>query len=191
MHLKIIIIKKRLSEVISFSFDDKGFKTGCRTEKVSNTQHKLDKARPPRVQITYDVETGDAETTKELPLVIGVLGEYSSSEKPLRERKFISIDKDNFDEVMASMSPKAHFMVDSVLPGTEGKLDVELNFNCKDDFSPDNVIQQVDCLRKLSELRSHLCDLRNRAASNEKLKEKLQELLVNTNSNPENDDCKE
>ncbi|HBA7004383.1 TPA: type VI secretion system contractile sheath small subunit [Escherichia coli] len=92
---------------------------------------------------------------------------------------------------MASMSPKAHFMVDSVLPGTEGKLDVELNFNCKDDFSPDNVIQQVDCLRKLSELRSHLCDLRNRAASNEKLKEKLQELLVNTNSNPENDDSKE
>ncbi|EEQ4721797.1 type VI secretion system contractile sheath small subunit [Escherichia coli] len=158
---------------------------------MSNTQHKLDKARPPRVQITYDVETGDAETSKELPLVIGVLGEYSSSEKPLRERKFISIDKDNFDEVMASMSPKAHFMVDSVLPGTEGKLDVELNFNCKDDFSPDNVIQQVDCLRKLSELRSHLCDLRNRAASNEKLKEKLQELLVNTNSNPENDDSKE
>ena len=66
---------------------------------MSNTQHKLDKARPPRVQITYDVETGDAETAKELPLVIGVLGEYSSSEKPLRERKFISIDKDNFDEV--------------------------------------------------------------------------------------------
>ena len=66
-----------------------------------------------------------------------------------------------------------------------------MNFNCKDDFSPDNVIQQVDCLRKLSELRSHLYDLRNRAASNEKLKEKLQELLVNTNSNPENDDSKE
>ncbi|WP_252354873.1 type VI secretion system contractile sheath small subunit, partial [Escherichia coli] len=66
-----------------------------------------------------------------------------------------------------------------------------LQFNCKDDFSPDNVIQQVDCLRKLSELRSHLCDLRNRAASNEKLKEKLRELLVNTNSNPEKDDSKE
>ncbi|EEC8636890.1 TPA: type VI secretion system contractile sheath small subunit [Escherichia coli] len=158
---------------------------------MSNTQHKLDKARPPRVQITYDVETGDAETAKELPLVIGVVGEYSSSEKPLRERKFISIDKDNFDEVMTSMSPKAHFMVDSVIPGTEGKLDVVLKFNCKDDFSPDNVIQQVECLRKLSELRSQLCDLRNRVASNEKLKEKLQELLANTNSNPESDDSKE
>ncbi|EAC1968117.1 type VI secretion system contractile sheath small subunit [Escherichia coli] len=158
---------------------------------MSNTQHKIDKTRPPRVQITYDVETGDAETAKELPLVIGVLGEYSSSEKPLRERRFISIDKDNFNEVMTSMSPKAHFMVDSVIPGNEGKLDVELTFKCKEDFSPDNVIQQVDCLKKLSELRSHLCDLRNRAASNEKLKEKLQELLVNTKSNPENDERKE
>ncbi|WP_208464017.1 MULTISPECIES: type VI secretion system contractile sheath small subunit [Escherichia] len=158
---------------------------------MSNTQHKLDKARPPRVQITYDVETGDADTAKELPLVIGVLGEFSSSEKPLRERKFISIDKDNFDEVMTSMSPKAHFMVDSVIPGNEGKLNVELMFNCKDDFSPDNVIQQVECLKKLSELRSHLCDLRNRAASNEKLKEKLQELLMNNNCAPENDESKE
>ena len=109
---------------------------------MSNTQHKLDKTRPPRVQITYDVETGDAETAKELPLVIGVLGEYSSSEKPLRERKFIRIDKDNFDEVMTSMSPKAHFMVNSVIPGNEGQLNVELVFKCKDDFSPDNVIQQ-------------------------------------------------
>ncbi|BDI39211.1 MULTISPECIES: type VI secretion system contractile sheath small subunit [Escherichia] len=158
---------------------------------MSNTQHKLDKSRPPRVQITYDVETGDAETAKELPLVIGVLGEYSSSDKPLRERKFICIDKDNFDEVMTSMSPKAHFMVNSVIPGNEGKLDVELTFKCKDDFSPDHVIQQVECLKKLSELRSHLCDLRNRAASNEKLKEKLQELLVNTQNNPENDEGKE
>ncbi|EBB2581711.1 type VI secretion system contractile sheath small subunit [Salmonella enterica] len=158
---------------------------------MSNTQHKLDKSRPPRVQITYDVEIGDAETAKELPLVIGVLGEYSSSEKPLRERKFISIDKDNFDEVMTSMSPKANFIVDSVIPGNEGKMNVELIFNCKNDFSPDNVIQQVECLKKLSELRSHLCDLRNRAASNEKLKEKLQELLANTNSNPENDESKE
>lgn len=158
---------------------------------MSNTQHKLDKARPPRVQITYDVETGDSDTAKELPLVIGVLGEFSSSEKPLRERKFISIDKDNFDEVMTSMSPKAHFIVDSVIPGNAGKLNVELMFNCKDDFSPDNVIQQVECLKKLSELRSHLCDLRNRAASNEKLKEKLQELLMNNNCAPENDESKE
>ena len=85
---------------------------------MSNTQHKIDKTRPPRVQITYDVETGDAETAKELPLVIGVLGEYSSSEKPLRERRFISIDKDNFNEVMTSMSPKAHFMVDRVMKGS-------------------------------------------------------------------------
>ncbi|EER0880425.1 type VI secretion system contractile sheath small subunit [Escherichia coli] len=147
---------------------------------MSNTQHKLDKVRPPRVQITYDVETGNAETAKELPLVIGVLGEYSSTDLPLRERKFISIDKDNFDEVMASMNPKANFLVDSVLPENEGKLNISLEFKCRDDFSPDNVVQQIPSIKKLSELREHLCDLRNRAASNEKLKEKLQELLENT-----------
>lgn len=152
---------------------------------MSNTQHKLDKARPPRVQITYDVETGDAETAKELPLVIGVLGEYSSTESPLRERKFISVNKDNFDEVMASMRPEVHFLVDSVLPENEGKLNISLEFNCKDDFSPDRVVQQIPCLKKLSELREQLCDLRNRAASNEKLKEKLQELLENTRGNSE------
>lgn len=92
---------------------------------------------------------------------------------------------------MTSMSPRAHFMVESVIHGTEGKLDVELTFKCKEDFSPDHVIQQVGCLKKLSELRSHLCDLRNRAASNEKLKEKLQELVTNTMSNPENNEGKE
>ncbi|EEY6190662.1 TPA: type VI secretion system contractile sheath small subunit [Escherichia coli] len=154
---------------------------------MNNTQHKLDKTRPPRVQITYDVETGDAETAKELPLVIGVLGEYSSTESPLRERKFIRVDKDNFDEVMASMRPKANFFVDNVLPGSEGKLNISLEFNCRDDFSPDNVIQQIPPLKKLSELREQLCDLRNRAASNEKLKEKLQELLENALDNSKND----
>lgn len=158
---------------------------------MSNTQHKLDKARPPRVQITYDVETGDAETAKELPLVIGILGEYSSAELPLRERKFINVDKDNFDDVMASMCPKAQFLVDSVIPGNDGKLAISLNFNCKDDFSPDNVVQQIPSLKKLSELRSQLCDLRNRAASNEKLKDKLQELLTTPNIKVKDshDDC--
>ncbi len=100
---------------------------------------------------------------KSYPLLLGFWESTLHQYKPLRERKFISIDKDNFDEVMTSMSPKAHFMVNSVIPGNEGKLDVELTFKCKDDFSPDHVIQQVECLKKLSELRSHLCDLRNRA----------------------------
>lgn len=140
---------------------------------MSNTQHKLDKARPPRVQITYDVEIGDAQAEKELPLVIGVMGDFTQAKDKLRDRKFLNIDKDNFNEIMSSMQPEAEFLVDSALPGQEGKMSVSLTFQNMDDFSPDNIIHQVEPLRKLMELREQLSDLRNRAASNERLKEQL------------------
>ncbi|HHW3952750.1 TPA: type VI secretion system contractile sheath small subunit [Raoultella planticola] len=153
---------------------------------MGSTQHKLDKARPPRVQITYDVEIGDAKTAKELPLVVGVMGEFTSGTNPLRERKFITIDKDNFSDVMASMKPTAEFLVESALPGTEGKMNITIDFNGIEDFSPDNVVQKVEPLKKLLELREQLCDLRNRAASNEKLKEQLQELIQKNSSLQEN-----
>ncbi|MEE8730077.1 MAG: type VI secretion system contractile sheath small subunit [Rahnella inusitata] len=148
---------------------------------MSNTQHKLDKNRPPRVQITYDVEIGDAQTVKELPLVIGVMGDFTQSEDSLRERKFLNIDKDNFSGIMSSMQPQAEFLVESTLPEKEGNLAVSLTFNTMEDFSPDNIARQVEPLRKLIELREQLCDLRNRAASNERLKEQLSELLQQQN----------
>lgn len=143
---------------------------------MSNTQHKLDKARPPRVQITYDVEVGDAQTVKELPLVVGVLGDFTQTTDNLRDRKFLNIDKDNFNEIMASMKPEAEFMVDSALPEQKGKLAISLTFKNIDDFSPDNIVHQVEPLRKLMELREQLTDLRNRAASNEQLKNQLAEM---------------
>lgn len=118
---------------------------------MSSTQHKLDKARPPRVQITYDVEIGNAKTAKELPLVIGVMGEFSSETEPLRERKFISINKDNFSEVMSSMKPSVDFLVESALPDTEGMMNISVDFNGIDDFSPDSVAKKVPALKKLLE----------------------------------------
>lgn len=148
---------------------------------MSNTQHKLDKARPPRVQITYDVDIGDAQTVKELPLVIGVMGNFTQSHDALRERKFIHVDKENFSGIMSSMKPEAEFLVESILPEQIGNLAVSLTFNSIEDFSPDNIARQVDPLRKLIELREQLCDLRNRAASNERLKEQLSELLQQQN----------
>ncbi|WP_413530696.1 type VI secretion system contractile sheath small subunit [Rahnella inusitata] len=144
---------------------------------MSNTQHKLDKARPPRVQITYDVDIGDAQTVKELPLVLGVIGDFTKSDDALRERKFLNIDKDNFSGIMSSMKPEAEFLVESTLPEHEGKLAVSLTLNSMEDFSPDNIARQIDPLRKLIELREQLCDLRNRAASNQRLKEQLSEML--------------
>ena len=143
---------------------------------MSNTQHKLDKARPPRVQITYDVEVGDAQTAKELPLVVGVLGDFAQTTDTLRDRKFLNIDKDNFNEIMTSMKPAAEFMVDSVLPGQDGKLAISLIFQSMDEFLPDNIVRQVEPLSKLMELREQLNDLRNRAASNEQLKMQLAEI---------------
>ena len=149
---------------------------------MSNTQHKLDKARPPRVQITYDVEIGDAQTAKERPLVIGVMGDFTQSTDTLKDRKFINIDKDNFNEVMGSMKPEAEFLVDNTLTETDGKLAVSLTFNSIDDFSPDNVVRQVEPLKKLMDLREQLSDLKNRAASNERLKEQLMTLAKEQNT---------
>ncbi|HHR6132084.1 TPA: type VI secretion system contractile sheath small subunit [Providencia alcalifaciens] len=140
---------------------------------MSNTQHKLDKVRPPRVQITYDVEVGNAQTAKELPLVIGVLGDFTQPEQSFANRHFVNIDRDNFNDIMDSMKPNAEFLVDSVLPGQNGQLKIELTFQHMDDFSPDKVVLQIDPLRQLMDLREQLCDLRNRAASNERLKAQL------------------
>ncbi|QEM91286.1 type VI secretion system contractile sheath small subunit [Kosakonia radicincitans] len=155
---------------------------------MSNTQHKLDKARPPRVQITYDVEIGDAQTAKELPLVLGVMGDFTNTETELRDRKFLHVDKDNFNEIMSSMKPVAEFLVDSALPDQEGKMAVSLTFQNMDDFSPDNIVQQVEPLRKLMELREQLSDLRNRAASNERLKTQLTEIAMQQNKQTEQTD---
>jgi len=148
---------------------------------VSNTQHKLSKARPPRVQITYDVEVGGAESKKELPLVMGVIGDFAKDEMSLRDRRFTHIDKDNFNNVMEGMSPAIDMLVESTLPEKEGQMAVSLEFNCMDDFSPENVAMQVEPLRKLLELREQLSDLRNRTASNDRLKEQLVELLESLN----------
>ncbi|RDA61901.1 type VI secretion system contractile sheath small subunit [Hafnia paralvei] len=149
---------------------------------MNNTQHKLDKIRPPRVQITYDIEEGNAQIAKELPLVVGVIGDFFNDSQSIQERKFIRIDKDNFNEIMSSLKPNAQFMVDSALPEQEGKLSVSITFKNIDDFLPDNIIQQVEPLRRLLELRTQLNDLRSRAASNEHLKDKLTKIVNQQNS---------
>lgn len=150
---------------------------------MTNTQKKLDKARPPRVQITYDVETGGAETQKELPLVIGVMGEFSQDDSPLRERRFTRIDKDNFNEIMQGMNPEIDILVDNKLNGKDDEqLAISLAFRSIDDFSPDNIASQITPLNKLLELREQLIDLRNRTASNERLKEQLAKILEEQNT---------
>jgi type VI secretion system protein ImpB len=142
-------------------------------------QHKLDRVRPPRVQITYDVETGGAIQKKELPFVVGVLADLSGkpaeSLPKLKERKFVEIDRDNFNDVLASTRPRLAFQVNNVLGGTAEKLNVELAFENMDDFGPLAVIEQVPALRKLFDARQRLSDLLAKLDGNDSLDSVLTE----------------
>jgi type VI secretion system protein ImpB len=146
-----------------------------------STQHKLDRVRSPRVQITYDVEIGDAIELKELPFVLGVLGDFTGqpeADKPLaklKDRKFVEVNPDNFDQVLESMKPHLAFSVENKLSEdpNAGNLKVDLHFKNLDDFSPENVARQVKPLRELLELRSRMTDLRGNLQGNDKLEELL------------------
>lgn len=146
-----------------------------------STQKKLSRVRPPRVQITYDVEIGDAIETKELPFVMGVLGDYSGHSKDplpkLKDRKFVQIDRDNFDDVLKGIAPRLAMKVNNRLKDDDSQLGMELNFNKLEDFEPQNVVEQIEPLRKLLEARSRLADLRNKLAGNDKLEELLDEIV--------------
>jgi len=147
---------------------------------AESVNRKLERIRAPRVQISYDVETGGAIEMKELPFVMGVLGDFTGQPAEpmakLKERKFVEIGPDNFDDVLKSMKPHLAFKVDNMLSDDPeaGKIGVDLKFESLDDFSPDRVAQQVGPLQKLLELRQNLADLRGSLQGNDKLEEILQ-----------------
>ena len=152
--------------------------------KKESIQKRLEKIRPPRVQLTYDVEKGDAIEQKEIPFVVGVLGDFSGQpDQPLpriKDRKFVNVDLDNFDEVMEGMAPRAAYRAQNTLSGDGSEIAVEMTFKSIDDFRPEAVVQQVEPLRKLLEARTKLADLRNKVAGNEKLEDLLNDVLANT-----------
>ena len=152
--------------------------------KKDSVQKRLQKVRPPRVQLTYDVEKGDAIEEKELPFVVGVMGDFSGNpDQPLprvKDRRFVNVDLDNFDEVMEGMAPRAVYRVPNRISDEGGEFAVELKFRSIDDFRPEAVVEQVEPLRRLLESRSKLADLRNKLAGNEKLEDLLNDVLNNT-----------
>jgi type VI secretion system protein ImpB len=151
---------------------------------AESMQHKLDRVRPPRVQITYDVETGGAIEMKELPFVMGIMSDLSG--KPaealprVKDRKFVEIDRDNFNDVLASNKPRLAYQVKNALADDDSKINVELNFSHMDDFNPINVVQQVEPLAKLFEARQRLNDLIGKLDGNDDLDGLLQEVVSNT-----------
>jgi len=144
-------------------------------------QKKVGRVRPPRVHITYDVQVGDAIEKRDLPFVAGVLADLSGMpDKPLPpigKRKFVQIDRDNFNEVMKNIGPRLAFKVDNRLSEDDTKLNVELRFESMDDFAPARIAQQVSPLRKLLDLRNNLANIRSTLIGNEKLESLLQKVL--------------
>ncbi|HEY0546754.1 MAG TPA: type VI secretion system contractile sheath small subunit [Pyrinomonadaceae bacterium] len=154
--------------------------------KKESTQHKLDRVRPPRVHITYDVEIGGAIELKELPFVVGVLGDFSGKpDEPLprlKDRKFVEIDRDNFNQVLAGMKPRLAYNVENKLTDDGSKMGVELRFNSIEDFEPDQLVHQVEPLRRLVEARKKLSDLLSKMDGNDKLETLLQEIIGNASA---------
>jgi type VI secretion system protein ImpB len=151
---------------------------------MSSLQHKLDRVRRPRVQITYDVETGGAMEKKELPFVVGVLADLSGQPttplRPLKERTAVYIDRDNFNDVMAKATPRVAMKVQNRLTDEDTKLAVELNFKTMDDFDPGRIAEQVPALKKLLAMRLELTQLLSKTEGNDKLDRLLTEVLSNT-----------
>lgn len=147
-------------------------------------QHKLDRVRRPRVQITYDVETNGAMQKVELPFVVGVMADLSGQPKDplpiMKDRKFVNIDRDNFNDVMAKAAPRLAFRVQNKLTDENTQLGVELNFRHMDDFDPANVAKQVGPLKDLLEMRHKLGQLMSKMEGNDKLEAMLGDILNNT-----------
>jgi type VI secretion system protein ImpB len=151
---------------------------------MSSMQHKLDRVRRPRVQITYDVETNGALQKVELPFVVGVLADLSGqpkeAPKPLKDRQAVYIDRDNFNNVLQKAAPRLALRVDDRLTGGENKLAVELNFRSIDDFEPARVAAQVAPLKELLTMRHNLTELLSKMEGNDKLEQLLADVLAST-----------
>jgi type VI secretion system protein ImpB len=152
---------------------------------AESTQHVLSRVRPPRVQITYDVEIGDAIEKKQLPFIVGILADLSGQPSeplpPVKARKFVEIDRDNFDDVLAAAAPRLAIRVPNKLkPDANEVLNVELAFKSMDDFGPVAVVKQIEPLRKLFEARNRLRDLLTKLDGNDELDALLREVVAST-----------
>ena len=154
---------------------------------MSDSIHdKLKRVRKPRVHITYDLETNGTSVEKEIPFVMGVMGDYSGDntegKKSLKERKFSQIDRDNFNDVLAKVNPQLKMKVDNLLEDDGSQMSVNLDFKNLEDFEPHKIVEQVEPLRKMLETRNKLRDLLTKADRSEDLESLLEDILSNTNA---------
>ncbi len=149
---------------------------------MASIHDKLGRVRKPRVHISYEVETEGAAVKKELPFVVGVMGDFSgdptSPLKPLKDRKYIQIDRDNFDSILSRMTPGVNLKVENTLAGDGSEMAVNLKFNSMGDFSPEAIVNQVDPLKKLQQTRDQLRDILTKADLSEDLENVLEKVLT-------------
>lgn len=149
----------------------------------SSIHDNLSRVRKPRVHLSYAVETEGARVIKDLPFVVGVIGDFSGNPtqelKPLSDRKFAKIDRDNFNDVMKSMTPGLNLRVENTLAADGSEMAVNLKFENMNDFAPANVAKQVEPLRKLLETRDKLQELLTKVDRSEKLEGVLEDILKN------------
>jgi type VI secretion system protein ImpB len=147
---------------------------------------KLKRVRKPRVHITYDVETNGALQEKEIPFVMGIMGDYSGdnteNKKALKDRKFSQIDRDNFNEVMNNVAPQLSMKVENTLEGDGSEIGVDMNFKSMEDFEPHKIVENVEPLKKLMETRNKLRDLLTKADRSDELESLLEEVLSSTDA---------
>jgi len=153
---------------------------------MAKSQQKwVGKVRPPRVQIEYEVQIGDALEKKHLPFVVGVMADLSGQRKePLKElakRPFEMVDRDNFPAFLAAQAPRLVLRVPDRLTGLpDSSLPAELNFKSMDDFSPAQVAEQIGPLKELLDVRRRLSNLLSSMEGNTKVEQILEELMGNT-----------
>ena len=150
---------------------------------MANTYQRLERERRPRVHIKYEVETGDAQVERELPFVVGVMGDFSGNPttplRPLKDRKFVQIGKENFNEVMERIAPELNIKVKNTLAGDDSLMAVQLKFKSMDDFEPGRVADQVPALKKLLDTRNQLRDLMTKVDRSDELEKLLERVLQN------------
>ena len=149
---------------------------------MSSVNNKIEKVRKPRVHIKYDVETHGSQVSCELPFVVGVVGDYAGShpakkQKPVKERNFVNIDRDNFDSVMSNIAPGVKVRVDNMIDKDGTDISAQLSFKSLDDFEPGNIIDQIEPLKKLKSIRDDLSQLLSKADVSDDLAEMLEQLL--------------
>ncbi|EHZ2743287.1 type VI secretion system contractile sheath small subunit [Vibrio vulnificus] len=153
---------------------------------MTSIHSKLSRVRKPRVHITYDVETEGTSLKKELPFVVGVMGDFAGQNtealKPLKDRRFIQIDRDNFDDVLKKMGPSVEFKVKNTMVDDGTEFAVNLQFQSMKDFEPASIVRQVDPLRQLMDTRNKLRDLMTKVDRSEELENVLEAVLNNTDN---------